>query len=228
VGGLLRLDAWAFGWPIGLVFCAFSRKGRTRVLLMAMIGAELSYRVLAPKTVVAGTGPIYLFECVPLLCLLAADGLMQLTRSGRKLLGGPAPPGAVAAAVIAALAVSLTMFLPYKLADLRRMGVAQRLPLDMVRRQGLQHAVVFHSGVVPHQTGLSWAYFPRCNSPTLDDDVLFMRARATPEAGLTPTLEFWKRRYPDRAAWYFGYFDGEPRLVPLENLVHGPTAAPAP
>jgi len=191
------------------------------------VGAEFAYRILAPKTVVAGTGPIYLFESVPLLCLLTADGLVRLARSGRALLRAPASPGSLAAVLIAGAIVNLTMFLPYKLADLHRMGSAQRLPLQMARAQGLRHALVFHRGVVPPWTGRSWAYFPRCNSPSLDDDLLFLRAQFSPETGLEPTLELWRRRFPDREAWYFGYFEGEPRLVPLESLA-APPAAPLP
>ena len=54
------------------------------------------------------------------------------------------------------------------------------------------------------------------------DDVLFVLLQRA--NGLEENVAFWKRRYPDRSAWYFGYFDGGPMLVPLERLVHG--AAP--
>jgi hypothetical protein len=97
------------------------------------------------------------------------------------------------------------------------MGLAQNLPEALIRTRGLTRALVFHEGVVPWWTRLSWAYYPRCNSPALDDDVLYVLLQRS--HGLQDNLEFWKRRYPSRSAWYFGYLPDGPALLPLEDYV---------
>ena len=98
------------------------------------------------------------------------------------------------------------------------MGSAQLAAPDLAARHGLTHALIFHEGVVPPWTYRSWAYFPRCNSPSMDDDLLYVRFQRPPE-GLGANLEFWRRRYPDRTAWYFGWPpDGEPFLLDLETF----------
>jgi hypothetical protein len=225
-GGLLRLNAWAFGWPVCLLAWWWARRGRGPALLIAMIGAEVAYRVVAPKTVVAATGPVYFFESVPLVCLLAAGGAAELVRERRSAGGVLVSAGTVAAVVLAGLTVSLTMFVPYKIADLQRMGWAQHRPFALARAQGVHHALVFHSGVAPPAAGLSWAYFPPCNGPRLDDDLLFLRLALAPDGSPAPSLDLWKRRFPDRSAWYYGYLDGVPRLVPLTELEGAGARAP--
>ena len=90
----------------------------------------------------------------------------------------------------------------------------------------MTHALVFHEGVVPPWTYRSWAYFPRCNSPALDDDILYVRFQRSP-GGAEANLDFWRRRYPDRAAWYFGWPAGEePFLIGLETFVRAQAGAP--
>jgi hypothetical protein len=184
-----------------------------------MVLASLAYRLITPKVGVGATGPIYFFEVVPLLCVLAADGALRMVRAfPRPILSA----GSLAALLVAAEVASVTLFLPSRLADLRRMGSAQNRVNEMIRDQGIGHALVFHEAVVPWWTRASWAYYPRINSPGLDDDVLFMLLQRANGPG--ENVEFWKRRYPDRSAWYFGYFDGGPMLVPLEAFVR--SAAP--
>lgn len=222
-GGLLRLNAWAFGWPVCLLVWWWARRGRGPALLLGMIGAEVAYRVVAPKTVVAATGPVYFYESVPLVCLLAAGGAAELVRRRRNVSGVWVSAGTVAAVVLAGLTVSLTMFVPYRVADLQRMGWAQRRPFTLARAQGVHHALVFHSGIAPPTAGLSWAYFPPCNGPGLDDDLLFLRLALAPDGSAAPSIDLWKRRFPDRSAWYFGYMDGMARLVPLTEI-EGPGA----
>jgi hypothetical protein len=218
---LFRLDVWLLGWPLSLLFLPAARRTSTSLLLWAMLAAELSYRVISPKAGVGGTGPVYLFETVPLLCVLSADGA---ARAHRFLAGSTAERrGLVPAAMIAGALVSVTMFLPARLADLASMGSAQRAAPDLVAQRGLTHALVFHEGVVPPWTYRSWAYFPRCNSPQLDDDVLYVRFQRTP---MTANLDFWRRRYPDRTAWYFGWPpNGAPFLVELDTFVRSQAGA---
>ncbi|MBP1641681.1 MAG: hypothetical protein H6Q03_350 [Acidobacteria bacterium] len=215
-GHLLRQNLWLFGWPLSLAFCAFARRSPRATLLWGMVGAAWVYRVLAPKTGVGATGPLYLFETVPLLCLLSADGLLRLAAAGR-LGGSPATSARRALRLVAAAtAVGLAMFLPVQLANLHRMAEAQHVLPRLLAARGIHHAVVFHDTVVPPSLELSWAFFPRYNSPRLDDDVLFLRYQG-PRRDASANLELWRRRYPDRSAWYFGYAGRTPRLLPLEK-----------
>jgi len=42
--------------------------------------------------------------------------------------------------------------------------------------------------------------------------------------GPRAAYEFWRRRFPDRQAWIFGWIDGEPRLQQMPARL---AAAPA-
>jgi hypothetical protein len=222
VGAILRLDVWLLGWPVSLAFCLFPfRDPRVRVL-WGMVGAEAAYRIVSPKIGIGGVGPIYLFEVVPLLLLLSAAGLAWLARGG---LGAPwrwLRPAGLATIVLAGVIVCATMFLPSRLADLRRMAGAQLALPRMLAERGIANALVFHDGIVPPGTGLSWAYYPPCNSPGLDDAVLHLRMWKQPAAA----YELWRRRFPQRSAWWFGYRDGKPALVDFESYLRNPPVEP--
>jgi hypothetical protein len=225
VGSLIRLNFWLFGWPISLLLCLAAPWSRKAALLWGMVLVSVVYRLLTPKVGVGGAGPVYFFEITAPLCVLGADGALALTRgaAGRRWLS----PASMAALLAALTLVSASMFLPSRLADLRSMGLAQNLPEALIRTRGLTRALVFHEGVVPWWTRLSWAYYPRCNSPALDDDVLYVLLQRS--HGLQDNLEFWKRRYPSRTAWYFGYLQDGPALLPLEDYVRlaSPGAEPS-
>jgi hypothetical protein len=208
--GLLRLQAWAFGWPLApLLALVVWRKERTG-LLWALIAASLAYRVVAPKAGVSATGPVYLFEIVPVLALLVAAGVVALLR---RRIGGGLP----ATVLLAGAVVSLTMFVPEKVDALYSMGLAQRMPQLLLDREGVRRAVVFQEAIVPWQTRLSWAYYPRCNSPRLDDDVLYLHVAG--RVDLERARELWRRRFADRSAWLFEYTAAGPRLVPLDQAI---------
>jgi hypothetical protein len=215
---LLRANFWLLGWPVSLAACCFAGRLPRPWLLWGILGAELAYRVAAPKAGVGGAGPLYVFEAVGLLCLLSASGLARIARGETWLTRAGLPRPALMPAVIGLGVAALALFLPPKLADLSRMGAGQLEVARQAARRGVHHAVIFHEGTVPPFTGLSWAYFPPCNGPRLDDDVLFFRLQRN--AGLAENLEFWQRRYPDRSAWYFGWDPKTgPTLTPLEEYV---------
>ena len=221
---LLRLSVWLTGWPGSLLFLLLARGGKDRGLLWSMIGAEWLYRLLSPKAGVGGAGPLYLFEVLPLLCLMVAAGLLAAVRSGRlPTLGSATPQAAAVALLVAGGLVNACMFLPTKAADLRRMAEAQLWPGRLIQQRHLSNAVVFHRTVVPPWSGLSWAYFPPCNSPALDDDILWMRIDA---GGRDPSLAFARRRFPGRSAWYYALDQGKPALERLEELAPGPPGRP--
>jgi len=221
VSSLVRLDFWMLGWPLSLAACLFARRTPATILMWGMVAAEVAYRFIAPKAGIGTAGPLYFYEVVPLLCLLTADGLAHLAsrlripvmaRAGAVAGGGDL----IAAVLVAATVVNLTLFLPFKLGDLARAGQGQQVVFRALRDKDIHHALVFHRGTVPPTTGLSWAYYPRPNSPTLDDDVLFVVLQSEP-GRMGSNLEFWKRRFPDRQAWVF---DWEPQT--------GPTLVPLP
>jgi hypothetical protein len=212
---LFRLDVWLFGWPLSLLFLPFARRTGASSLLWVMVGAELAYRVITPKAGIGGTGPIYFFEVVPLLSVLTADGAVR----ARGRLAPARLSAAVPATLLAGALVAVSLFVPDRLRDLSRMGQAQRAAPDLIERHGISEALVFHEGVVPPWTQANWAYFPRCNSPALDDDVLYVRFQR--EGGdLEANLDFWRRRHPDRSALYFGWPPGgEPFLMDLGDFI---------
>ncbi|MGH9887571.1 MAG: hypothetical protein ACREBE_18720, partial [bacterium] len=226
-GTLFRANVWLFGWPVSLAVCLFARWSDRTVLLWAMAGADLAYRVLAPKVGVGGTGPLYMYEAVPLLALLSAFGAVRLVARAHTWGCRPAVRDGLLAVLLAATLVNLTLFLPPRLQDLRRMARAQDTVTDLVVQAGQSPSLVFHNGTVPPWTRLSWAYFPRVNSPALDDRVLFLRL--PPDPGRVPAaLDLWRGRYPERAAFYFEWLpEQEPRLVPFQVWVSR-LAAPLP
>lgn len=183
-----------------------------------MVGAEVVYRVVSPKIGIGGVGPLYLFEVVPLLLLLSAAGLVWLARDGLRAPWRLLRPAGLAGVVLAGVVTCGTMFLPSRLADLRRMAAAQLLLPRLLAERGITSALVFHDGIVPPWTGLSWAYYPPCNSPGLDDAVLHLRMWKQPAAA----YELWRRRFPQRSAWWFGYRDGKPALEDFESYARNP------
>jgi hypothetical protein len=221
IGSLIRWDIWLFGWPLSFLFCWAARFSGPGGLMWGLVGAEMAYRLVSPKVGVGGAGPVYLYEAVPVLCVLSADGALRLARGLR---GWRLSPRTTAAVVLAGTIVSVSAFLPSRLMDLRRMGAAQNLVHALLRERGIHNALVFHQGVAPWWTRLSWAYYPPCNSPGLDDDVLFLML--PPDLPPAAALDFQRRRYPSRSAWFFGYADAGPFLRPLGELldqgVHSP------
>jgi hypothetical protein len=120
--------------------------------------------------------------------------------------------------VLAGALVSVAMFLPFKLADVGSAAYGQQTVFRELERRGIHHAVVFHRNIVPPWLGLSWAYFPPPNPPRLDGDILFAMLQTEPP--LERNLDFWKRRFPDREAWFFGWdAQSGPFLVPLADYV---------
>jgi hypothetical protein len=72
-----------------------------------------------------------------------------------------------------------------------------------------ERALVFADALIYPQSGRSWAYYPDNPSPTLDDDILFVRIPQQDPA--REVHEFWQRRFRDRRAFLFMWSPkGEP------------------
>ena len=229
VSAVVRTNFWLFGWPLSLAPCLLAGRIARGRLVWGVLAALVAYRFLSPKAGVGGTGALYVFEGIPVLCLLAALGLARLARG--EVFAGRA--GAIrrdlAPAMVALSSVAVALFVPPKLADLRRMGDAQLAVHRQIVGRGLHSALVFHRGVAPLWALSTWAYFPRCNGPRLDDDVLFIRFQH--EGGVARNLDFWRRRYPERSAWFFEWKpQSGPALIELSAYVAslgGPAVAAA-
>ncbi|MEZ4368719.1 MAG: glycosyltransferase family 39 protein [Kofleriaceae bacterium] len=116
-GALLRQNFWLLGWTMSLVVVLLARPRRHAALLWLLVAAVYAYRVLVPKTVVSTTGPIYVFEVVPLLVLATVDGAARLAG----WLGAVGVAGARARVMAGALAASVVGVIAFVPPQLRAM-----------------------------------------------------------------------------------------------------------
>jgi hypothetical protein len=209
-GGLLRENFWLLAWPFGLLLLPWCRPARAPVLYWGMLGAELAYRVVAPKTVVSVTGPTYLTEVVPLLTLGAADALQRI--------GGMIPAARVRPSVVAVAAsvVGATMFVPIQAGALAVGSATRQVVFDELEKSGAERALIFSNAIVNPRSLVTWAYFPQNPSPHLDDPWIFVRIPR--EADPRPRmLDFWRRRFPDRRAFIFAIGKDGPMFKELNG-----------
>lgn len=211
-GSFLRQWVWAFGWPVSFVFLPFARRtsdARHASLapIWLFLAAGYAYRLTTPKLYVGSTGPVYVAEMVPLLAILTAAGMLALRRSLLPL--GSRWARLVGAVAVASTVTSVALFLPFELDRLHTLARPQRFAPDELAARGIQRAVVFTASVV--EPGDSWALWPPLPSPDLDDAVIYLRKKKVPEANVA----FWKRHFPDRAAFVLEVGEGRRRLRPL-------------
>jgi len=209
VGGLLRENFWLLGWTFALLLLPWTRPTRPGGLYWGMLLSELAYRVIAPKTVVSVTGPIYLTEVVPLLTLGCADALARIGNYFRE---HPVRPSVV---VAAASLVGASMFAPLQLSALSTGAEARAVVYALLERSGAERALVFANAAVYAESAVTWAYFPDNPSPKLDDRWLFVRIPLTNDMGHR-MIEFWQRRFPDRRAFVFAPTREGPRFEELK------------
>lgn len=202
-GALVRQNFWLFGWTASLLFVPFARPRRGAVLFWGMIAADYAYRVLVPKVMVSTTGPIYVFECVPLLALATADGATRIEPLLRRLASAPARAW-VAALGLCSIVVALVVFVPIELRAAHRSSELRARVYRLLAQRRAKRALVFADLLVNPSRAETWAYYPPCPSPTLDDDILFVR-QPSPAAGPRAAWDIWHARFADRRA--FAYAD---------------------
>lgn len=195
-GSLLRENFWLLAWPFGLLLLPWCRPARAPALFWGMLGAELVYRAVAPKTVVSVTGPIYLTEVVPLLTLAAANALQRI---GAFLSNAPVRPSVVA---VAATLVGATTFVPIQLAAAAVGAATRQVVYDELAKSGAERALIFANATVYPESAVTWAYYPENPSPHLDDPWLFVRVPVMSDPR-PRMIDFWRRRFPDRRAFVF-------------------------
>ena len=211
---ILRENFWLFGWPLSLLPLAWARLGRGRVLFYGALLAELAYRLAVPKTVVSTTGPIYVTEVVPILAIMAADGLGRIAAFGRRLsslVTAETPIAVVAAAAIC----SAFFFVPFRLWSIV-LGVRERGRLQQsVIDTGLPGGVVFANEIVPPLQGWTWAYFAPLPDPDLTEDWIFLRLPSGPDRWRRADT-LMRRHFADRPAFVYSPFRAV-RLQPLRR-----------
>jgi Dolichyl-phosphate-mannose-protein mannosyltransferase len=208
-GGLLRENFWVLAWPFGLVLLAWCRPLRARALFWGLLGSQIVYRIVAPKTVVSVTGPIYLTETVPLLTLAAADALARL---GQQFANARVRPSVVA---VAATLVGAATFAPIQLGAVAVGAATRNVAYNLLEETKADRALVFANAMLWPESAVSWAYFPDNPSPRFDDRWLFVRIPDLPDPR-PQMIAFWRKHFPDRRAFVFAVSKTGPMFQELE------------
>jgi hypothetical protein len=219
---VLRENFWLFGWPLSLLPVFFSRPKRGQALLWGPLLGQLVYRLVMPKTVVSTTGPVYIVETIPVLSLLAADGLARLQVLLGRWWKAPRTEQRLMTATVASFVAALAMFFPVVAASVTRGANARLVVWNALAQVGATRAVVFTQALVDPKANLSWAYYAPNPDPALDEPVIFLRWPK--KMSLEQVRGFAQRTFPDRPAFQF-IPAPEPVLIPLESA---PAAAPEP
>jgi hypothetical protein len=167
--------------------------------------------------VVATLGPVYFYEAIPPLLLLTAAGMMRCARRSRAVpSGAPSPRRRAAAAAIGGVLVSSLCFVPVPLRDAGRSASLRSSLLESIHRTVGKNAIVFAHFLVDPTLRATWAPHPPNNSPTLDDDVIWVRPKQGAD-GARENIAFLKRNFPSRSAWRFGFSKNGPFLKPVRS-----------
>jgi hypothetical protein len=216
---LLRQNFWLFGWPLSFAFVPFSRPRKAALAFWAMLAADYVYRIAVPKTVVATTGPVYVFEAVPLLALATVDGAAALRARLSQSVRDPA--ALLVSAVLAASCVSAVSFVPVQLGVIATGCNARTRVYRLLEQAHATRALVFADQLVSPERALTWALYPPNPSPSLEDELIFVRVPAGPEPVRT-AIAFWKRHYADRRAFAFVDALGGPHILELNAHTPAP------
>lgn len=204
---LVRENVWLFGWPCSLALAPLARIRAFSRMFWALIATALAYRLMVPKTVVATTGPIYLTEIVPWLCLASGSGIAHVSELLKRLSCADARER-VASLVVASFVVSLCAFVPVQSRAILQGALARESVFRELREEGGANAVVFGEMIVAPESGLSWAFFPPNPWPDLRDEMLFLRVPVGDD-GVGRAWDLWRTRFSDR-----------PAFVILRNATH--------
>lgn len=222
-GALVRENMWLFGWPCSLLFIPFARFARYRVLFWLLVATTVVYRVIVPKTVVSTTGPIYVTEVVPLLCIASAAGIAHVVELLRRLGDGHAERR-VAALVFGSFVVAAAGFAPVELRAIHAGAQARAQVADLLLAKRIERAVVFGGYAVLPSAGRTWAVsFPN-PWPDLRDDILYLRVPAEPD-GFHRAHKLWRERFSDRPAFVYDVRKDHNALLPLQSFLAAELAA---
>ncbi len=213
---LLRLSSWLLGWPGGLLLCVLAFQRRW-ALGWIFVAGQFVYRILAQKAGLSPTGPIYVYEIVPVLVIFTVLGVRRLADAARPELCDEVRRW-LRAGVLGLCAANLCLFVPVQLQNLSRAALTWHEPYDQLRERGISRALVFANQMVAPGRGQSWATTPPPPSPDLDDDVLFVRYPTGADAA-DRAFDFWKRRFADRPAFLYMFRNGRPVLWEVKSAL---------
>ena len=214
LGGTLRLNFWLLGWPVSFLGLFFIRRRRGLRLLAGLTVAVFLYRIVVPKTVVSTLGPVYLTEAIPPLLLMISLGICDAPSRISAIVAHARR--AVAAVVIASFVAGASCFLPIPVRDVGASAALRIRILDRIRGVAGENSLVFARYLVDPRLNSTWAPHPRNNSPTLDDSVLFVRPKPGTK-GAEENIAFWRRRFPKRRAFYFGFSKSGVFIKPIRD-----------
>jgi hypothetical protein len=185
-------------------------------LFWSVVATALAYRLLVPKTVVATTGPIYVTEAVPWLCLAVADGAANVAGWLARLRDARAKER-VTALVLGAYCTAFLAFYPVEIRSIYRGARARQRMRDELHDAHATRALVFGDALVAQDEYATWAYFTPNPWPDLRDDVLYLRIPRGPD-GLRRAIALWRTRFADRPAFEFTPSVGGGLLRPLASV----------
>ena len=214
----LRENFWLFGWPLSLLPVFFARPKRGQLLLWGPLVGQLIYRVVQPKTVVSTTGPTYVMETVPMLALLAADGLARLRLLLARWWGNDKARTRITVAVVCSFIAAVALWTPVVAASVARGADARAVVFELLSQQGATRAVVFTEVVVEPRSYVTWAYYPQSPDPSLEQPVLVLRWPK--KKGPADVVAFWQAHFKDRRAFHF-IPGAEPKLLELQPVPTG-------
>jgi hypothetical protein len=206
---LIHLGFWLHGWPVSLVFLPFFRRTSLAIRLAASCALVALANGASAVPTVAHVGPVYYGELILQLCILEATGIESVV-SWIRTRAEDRWAGAVAAAPLVMILVSLVTLTPVQLYWLERMSTNSNIPYALVEQRELKHAVVFMDNMPAAKLFPgTWAFFHRNPDPDLRDPVLFVR-NTGPE-GNARLLAYLK----DRDGWRLVRREERFELVPI-------------
>jgi len=163
------------------------------------------------------------FEAVPLLVLATADGAVRVEQLLRKI-ATDRPRAWTSAFMLASSIVAALAFVPVVGRAAHRAGVVRNKVYAALAERGATRALVFADKLVHLDRHATWALFPPNPSPTLDDDLVFVRVPLGP-GGARAGYAFWRARFSDRRAFVFADLLDHRVLQELDPAVPPPASA---
>src|SRR5262249_8937586 len=152
---------------------------------------------------VSDTGPVYYLCLLPVMAVLAVQGLGALARWF---------PRAELASLAGLVLASACFFLPREFASAREVARIVRRPKHAGEQANVHNAFVLTSGTPPKGERLaSWVFFPPIPAPPFEDeDVIWVN-------DIPGRLQFLTESFPRRALYRLRWESGLPVVEPTDR-----------
>lgn len=216
---MLRTNSDLLGWPLSLVFVIAAWFIVRNKMIWAMIPCYLGLHWFIKNVGVGVYAPMHYVELAIPLFILTAQGIHLLSRKAEQSadpwIAHRSSTPYLYAAACTALAVAI--YLPIKFISIERLTSDISRPLHVVKERNLRNALVFSPTPFTRNCGSSpavaSAYFMPINSPSLEDDVLWVN-----HISYRRDVEF-ATRFPRREAYLMYWTDTcELDIAPLRSL----------